>query len=214
MSDADPEKAHEAVLRWSSQVWAFGVGNPLWIRESLKILRWMRSQGARVFLDLKWHDSPSAVASVVRACVPDEPWGMTLHCLGGYSMLRESVSACQQESEKLGVERPLLFGVTVPEHLPGRELYRMGMNRTVESQIKRLSVMALDACLDGVVCPPYGVEAVRKACGTDFLVIADGVREDRFNRASERVMADFFALEEKVFEKVTKREVIQHAATR
>ena len=208
--DADVEKAQDLVRRLKAQVFAFKIGSFLFSQEGPSIVRRICEQGCRVFLDLKWHDIPHTVSGAVRAAVRLGAWGTTLHCLGGYSMLKEAAQACGEESQKLGVTPPLLFGVTVLTSLREGDLYRLGINRTVESQVKRLAVLAMDAGLDGVVCSGKEIGTVRKACGRELLAAVPGIqwgsslgqdqkRSVRLGRAVEEG-ADFLILGRAVLE--------------
>ncbi|MBI4054933.1 MAG: orotidine-5'-phosphate decarboxylase [Elusimicrobia bacterium] len=173
--DVEKSRALELAAQLQSMVFAFKIGSFLYTAAGPELVRSIQGQGGLVFLDLKWHDIPHVVSEAVREAVRLGVWGLTVHCSGGFAMLRECRLAAQKEAESSGRQRPRLFGVTVLTSLKERDLYRMGLNRTVESQVKRLATLAMDAELDGVVCSGQEVEVVRKACGSDFLVVVPGI---------------------------------------
>ena len=52
----------------------------------------------------------------------------------------------------------------------------MGLERSVDEMVLRLSQLALEAGLDGVVASPREIRAIREACGEDFVIVTPGIR--------------------------------------
>jgi orotidine-5'-phosphate decarboxylase len=101
---------------------------------------------------------------------------MTLHTSGGKEMMIRAVDTASEEAAKLGIERPLLIGVTVLTSLKAEHLQAIGMTPDTEAQVLKLAQLALEAGLDGVVCSPQEIELVKGECGREFLVVAPGIR--------------------------------------
>src|SRR5688500_13766471 len=76
-------------------------------------VRAARPTGVPLFLDIKLHDIPNTVAGAIRSVVPLSPTYITLHASGGRAMMQAAAEAARTESEKCGVARPKLLGVTV-----------------------------------------------------------------------------------------------------
>ena len=72
--------------------------------------------------------------------------------------------------------RPRLLGVTVLTSLTDRELYSVGQETPVASQVERLASLAAEAGLDGVVCSPHEIVTVREKVGPDFTIMVPGIR--------------------------------------
>jgi orotidine-5'-phosphate decarboxylase len=129
---------------------------------------------APLFLDLKLHDIPNTVAGAVRAVAPLKPLLLTLHCGGGPAMMREAAAAAAASAQ--GGRRMKLLGVSVLTSLDDNDLAAVGQRGPVAEQVVRLALLARANGLDGVVCSPLEVAALRAACGPDFLLVVPGIR--------------------------------------
>ena len=153
--------------------------------------------GLPVFLDLKLHDIPNTVASTIAALVPLGPAIMTIHAGGGPAMMRAAVEAAAISADKADVPKPLIVGVTVLTSLDNADLERMGATDGVDGQAMRLAELARDNRLDGVVCSPREVEAIRAECGENFLLVVPGIRsEDTGADDQKRIMTPRQAVSE------------------
>lgn len=136
----------------------------------------VRATGVGFFLDLKLHDIPNTVAGGMRAVVELEPTFITIHTAGGSAMMKAAVEAAASEAKRLGVARPKLLGVTVLTSLDKSDLAAIGVASDTAEQARRLALLARNAGLDGVICSPLEVEALRAACGKDFVLMVPGIR--------------------------------------
>jgi orotidine-5'-phosphate decarboxylase len=124
-----------------------------------------------LFLDLKLHDIPNTVAGGVRAVADLKPALLTIHAGGGSAMMRAAVEAARETS-------PLtkMIAVTILTSLDDGDLDAMGYRDPVETQVLRLARLAQEAGVDGVVCSPREVAALRRQCGGDFILVVPGIR--------------------------------------
>jgi len=136
----------------------------------------VRATGVGFFLDLKLHDIPNTVAGGMRAVVELEPTFITIHTAGGAAMMKAAVEAATSESKRLGVARPRLLGVTVLTSLDKADLAAAGVAGEPAEQVVRLALLAKESGLDGVICSPLEIAALRKACGRDFVLMVPGIR--------------------------------------
>jgi orotidine-5'-phosphate decarboxylase len=136
----------------------------------------VRATGVGFFLDLKLHDIPNTVAGGIRAVVELEPTFITIHTAGGPAMMRGAAETAAEEARRLGVARPRLLGVTVLTSLDRDDLEATGVKADPSEQVLRLAALARDSGLDGVICSPLEIAALRKACGQDFVLMVPGIR--------------------------------------
>jgi len=132
--------------------------------------------GLPFFLDLKLHDIPNTVAGAVRAVTPLRPTLLTVHAAGGGAMLRAAADAAGEAAAKAGVPRPRLIGVTVLTSLAEADLGAIGQQGPIADQARRLAALAKSCRLDGVVCSPHEIAALRAECGAGFLLVVPGIR--------------------------------------
>ncbi len=171
------EKAEEWVHRLKIHVPMFKVGLQLFTKEGTEMVRSIRKRGARIFLDVKYHDIPNTVA---RACEAACSLGVDLinvHALGGRAMIRSAAKALKEASAKMRQPKPRLLAVTVLTSHDARSLKaEVGLRSTPSREVVRLARLAQDSGAEGVVCGPREAALVRRACGKDFLVVTPGIR--------------------------------------
>ncbi len=128
--------------------------------------------GGAVFLDLKFKDIPNTVYGAVKSCSRPGVFMLNVHCDGGKEMMKSAVKAAA-ESESC----PLVIGVTVLTSIDNRTLNEeLRVPGELQEHVVRLALLAREAGLNGVVCSPYEVQAIKSACGADFITVVPGVR--------------------------------------
>lgn len=132
--------------------------------------------GVPLFLDLKLHDIPNTVAGAVRAVTPLRPTLLTVHAGGGGAMLRAARDAAGEAAAKVGSARPRIVAVTVLTSLAEADMDAIGQRGPIADQARRLAVLAKSCGLDGVVCSPHEIAALRAECGDSFLLVVPGIR--------------------------------------
>ena len=147
------------------------VGKELFTRAGPGVVEDLQALGFQVFLDLKFHDIPNTVAGACRAAAGLGVWMVNVHALGGPRMLaaaREAVAAAPRP--------PLLVAVTVLTSMDAAELQAVGLPADPLANVRRLAALAEAEGLDGVVCSPREVAALRRERGPAFRLVTPGVR--------------------------------------
>jgi len=170
----------EAALRLAGQVapfvGAFKIGKELFVSAGPDIVRSIRSTGASVFLDLKFHDIPNTVAKAVAAAVRLDVQMLTIHASGGTEMMKAAEQAAQETARHLGRPAPLVLGVTVLTSFDSNELAEIGVEPNVGKQVERLAALAAKAGLRGLVCSPLEIADLRQFLPPEMQLVTPGIR--------------------------------------
>jgi len=156
----------------------FKVGNQLFTAAGPRAVEAIKETGAKVFLDLKYHDIPNTVERTAQSACDLGVDLFNVHALGGFEMMECAAKAVWNWSEEKGRPGPKILGVTVLTSLSEASLKDvMGeTNRTLEEEVLMLARMASSAGLDGVVASPEEIVPIKEACGKEFIVLTPGVR--------------------------------------
>ena len=152
------------------------VGSRLFTLEGPPLVKALVARGARVFLDLKFHDIPNTVAQAVDAAVQTGAWMIDVHASGGSAMMQAAAKAARDAAARAGRTPPLMIGITVLTSMDDGALKETGVERALLPQVVALARMAKAAGLDGVVSSPHEIASIRQACGDDFTIVTPGIR--------------------------------------
>lgn len=164
------EKANSLVEELHEYVGVYKI-NSLFNEEGPSIVKSIQENGGKVFLDLKYHDIPNTVANYAKAAAKMGVFMFNVHASGGFEMMKAAADAVKGLCKK-----PIVLGVTILTSLDQKAMGEIGIQGSVEGQVKRLALLAKKAGLDGVVCSPKEISIVREACGAEFVIVTPGIR--------------------------------------
>ncbi len=170
------EQAQTLVKEFKDHVGMFKVGKQLFTHCGTKIVDFIKMRGARVFLDLKYHDIPNTVAKAAIEALKLGVDMFNVHASGGLTMMQEARQALLEASGKLLLERPKMIAVTVLTSIDDNELKRMGIDIAAAELTKKLALLTKEAGLDGVVASGQDIPMIRGLCGPSFIIVTPGVR--------------------------------------
>lgn len=169
-------KAVELASLLAPEVGAFKIGKELFTSAGPDIVHRLRAVGAKVFLDLKFHDIPHTVARAVAAAVRLGVEMLTIHASGGLAMMQAAERAAQEESRRLGESAPLVLGVTVLTSLDDAALAETGVGHSAAAQVELLARLAVRAGLRGLVCSPQELTLLRRELPATLQLVTPGIR--------------------------------------
>jgi orotidine-5'-phosphate decarboxylase len=159
--DLDRAKAIAAKVR--NHVGGIKLGLEFFSANGPDGVREMAALGLPIFLDFKLHDIPNTVAKAVQALHPLQPAILTVHAAGGRAMMEDAKAAAPSGTR--------VVGVSVLTSLDEEDLAAIGVAADPHAQVARLTALAREAGLDGVVCSGAEVAAAKKAWPDGFFVV-------------------------------------------
>jgi orotidine-5'-phosphate decarboxylase len=163
--------AQKVVAAVGDSASCYKVGMQLYTAEGPGVVRDLVASGRRVFLDLKYHDIPTTVASAVCQAASLGVSMLTIHASGGGKMMRAATEAARTRNAGL-----MVLGVTVLTSLDDNDLDKLGVHGRVQDQVLRLAALALADGCHGVVASAQEASALRSELEGDFAIVTPGVR--------------------------------------
>ena len=183
----DLERARAIATRVRHHVGGIKLGLEFFSANGRSGIREMAELGLPIFLDLKFHDIPNTVGKAIQALRPLEPAILTVHAAGGRAMMEDAKAAAPKGTK--------VVAVTVLTSLDGPDLESIGLAGDPHPQVERLTDLARESGLDGVVCSGNEVAAA-KALWPDGFFVVPGVRPANSHTADQkRVMTPRKALD-------------------
>lgn len=168
---ADANSAMALVERLEPASCKLKIGKELFTAAGPAFVAAMARRGFDVFLDLKFHDIPSTVAQACKSAAALGVWMLNVHALGGRAMLDAAREAIDGTTT-----RPRLIAVTVLTSMTEADLREVGIEAAAPEAVMKLSRLAAQCRLDGVVCSAHEAQAIRGRLGDDFLRVTPGIR--------------------------------------
>ena len=155
----------------------FKVGHQLFTAYGPDIVRRIIQKGARVFLDLKYHDIPTTVAKASAEAVKLGVTIFNVHALGGMDMMKAAAASAGETADTHGLQRPLVLAVTILTSMDDLSLRRdLKINRSLRREVAHLARLAQRAGMSGVVASPQEIKLLRKAVRGSLVILTPGVR--------------------------------------
>jgi orotidine-5'-phosphate decarboxylase len=175
----DIQSALALIKPLASEGCVFKVGLQLFTAVGPEIVRVIQSLGAKVFLDLKFHDIPNTAREAVRSAVSLGVDMTTIHLGGGPAMVAEAVSAAENS-------KTLVLGVTVLTSMDDETLDIVGIPRPAADQVIHLTEMGANCRLRGVVASPHEITPLREEFGHGLVIVTPGVRPAGSDKGDQR----------------------------
>ena len=147
------------------------IGMQMYYKNGGDFVKRVDEMGFKIFLDLKLYDIPNTVASAVKS-LSNLPIGMlTLHAEGGSEMMRAARDAARESAPGLQ-----LLAVTVLTSFNAEGLLETGISLSPKQQVENLACLAAKNGINGIVCSPLEIEALRNILPQDTILVTPGIR--------------------------------------
>lgn len=160
------EEAMDVARPLAEEVAGFKVGLEIISAEGPGVIQMVSGLGKPVFADMKLHDIPNTVAGAARRIASAGARWVTAHAAGGREMLEAAVD---------GMGGDGVLGVTVLTSMGQEDMEPIGVSSGLETQVVTLADLARRAGVEGLVCAPGDVRAIRQK-GIDLAVFTPGIR--------------------------------------
>ncbi|MBY0356861.1 MAG: orotidine-5'-phosphate decarboxylase [Candidatus Obscuribacterales bacterium] len=174
---ATMEEARQLLDELHEYVGVFKIGLQLFTQYGPEILELFQSAERKIFLDCKFLDIPNTVA---KACESATALGVsmfTVHAAGGKKMLTAAAEAVKTKSNQLGVQAPMILGVTVLTSMDESTLRNeLKVASSVKEQVLNLAALCQQSGINGIVASPEEIVELRAKLGPAASIITPGVR--------------------------------------
>ena len=159
----------------SPHVKIFKIGMELFYSCSAKAVELVKKYDREVFLDLKFHDIPNTVKNASKVTTKLGVFMFNVHASGGSDMMKAAIEGAEEESERQGIDRPRILGVTVLTSI-----------ESSQDQVLNLARSAKESGIDGVVASAQEAKVIRKELGEDFLIVTPGIRPEGTGKQDQK----------------------------
>ena len=167
------EETLEFLSKFKDEKLYLKIGMELFYAEGPEIVKELKKKGHKIFLDLKLHDIPNTVEKAMGSLANLDLDMTNVHASGTIKMMEAGLKGLTKEDGT----RPILIAVTqltsTSQDAMEEELL---IKENIEEVVMHYAENSKKAGLDGIVCSPLEVTAVKNRCGKDFLTITPGIR--------------------------------------
>lgn len=184
---SDFEKARSILDDLSGKLKIVKIGSATFYRWGEKIVQVLKERNFEIFADFKFHDIPNTVASAAESILP---WGLkifTVHLAGGKNMLTSVVNRVSECSKKLGIQKPLVTGISVLTSIDDGVLHsEIKVPVNVPDLIGNLTILAKESGLDAIVASGQEIALIRSLVGDSLKIICPGIRGAKDIKADQK----------------------------
>ena len=145
------------------------VGMELYYAEGPEVVRYLKSLGHSVFLDLKLHDIPNTVKSAMKVLSQLGVDMTNVHAAGGVEMMRAA-------REGLGTQAKLVAVTQLTSTSESQMQDFQNIQTSLQESVIHYAKKTAGAGLDGVVCSAQEVQLIKQATNPEFICLTPGIR--------------------------------------
>ena len=161
------EPAEAMIERLGDSVTFYKIGYQLGYAGGLSLVRDLRAAGKKVFIDVKLHDIGNTVARGVESLSSLGATFLTVHAYP---------QTMQAAVEARGDSGPKILAVTVLTSYNEADVQEAGYRHTIADLVAIRARQAKALGVDGIVCSPEEVAALRAIVGDQMSLVTPGIR--------------------------------------
>ena len=161
------EPAEAMIERLGDSVTFYKIGYQLGYAGGLSLVRDLRAAGKKVFVDVKLHDIGNTVARGIESL---SSLGATFLTVHAYPQTMQAAVEARRDSG------PKILAVTVLTSYNEAEVQEAGYRHTIADLVAIRARQAKALGVDGIVCSPEEVAALRAIVGNQMCLVTPGIR--------------------------------------
>jgi len=170
------EEVETLIKELHALVGLFKVGKEALTRFGLPVIQLIQEHGAKVFLDLKYHDIPNTVQEAAAAATEHGVYLFNVHASGGLAMMRAALKGAKEASRTTGKSLPKIVAVTVLTSINQKTLtHELLVKKNLNNYVLHLAKLAAQANLNGIVCSAQDLPLIKNKLPLDFIYITPGI---------------------------------------
>ena len=170
-------KIKKIALSLKNEVYAYKVGYEFFFNFGIDGYKKIKEIYPKIFLDLKLHDIPNTVEQGIKALEKLKPVFTTIHISGGDEMNKFSVKKTSRKTK--------ILGVSILTSLDSNQTKKYYNEKNVQLLVKKLVKYAKKNGLDGIVCSPLEIKAIRKEIGKEMIIVVPGIRPINYSKKND-----------------------------
>lgn len=173
-------EARRLITTLGDAVRFYKIGHQLAFSGGLELASQLKSEGKRVFLDMKLLDIDNTIEKGVAAIARLGLDMLTIHAYP--KAMRAAVKSAKGSNL-------VLLGVTVLTSMDDADLAEAGYSGTPRDLVLRRAKQARDAGMGGIVCSPEEAKAVRSIIGPNMALVTPGIRPAGADKGDQKRVA-------------------------
>jgi orotidine-5'-phosphate decarboxylase len=141
-----------------------------------------------IFYDAKFFDIKNTLVESIKSLKDLNVKYATVHLLNGL----EALKSANEAARKINLN---LLGVSVLTSFDDEDLANLGFINNVESQVKKLVKVAVEAELYGIICSPLEIKMIKKIA-PNLKCFTPGIRMEKMKDDQKRTMNAIDAIKE------------------
>ena len=171
------EEAEKLVVELKDYVGYFKIGLQLFTSYGFSAIKMIKSNGGKVYCDLKFHDIPNTVSHACSNLIKHNINFFNVHIQGGSKMVAQAVKTAKDTAKSLGMDVPTILGISLLSSFGQRTLTEeLCVDKNIEDYIMQLTKIAKYNGLDGIVAGASEAKKIRKEFGEDFIILCPATR--------------------------------------
>ena len=155
----------------------FKVGLPLFTACGFEAIDAIKEHGGKIYFDGKFQDIPNATAQTCINLLKKGIDFFNISATGGSKMIVNTINACNNYAKKHDLKQPVILAVTLLSSFGQKTLTNeLCVDMNISGYVLKLSKIAKEAGLSGVVAPDTDASQIKKELGNDFIVVCPAVR--------------------------------------